>query len=209
MEAAIRGAAEAAVAHAPDDPSSPAARDSSVVLATPQVAPQPSVQAPDVLGAPHSEGRQEQLSSASGTVDRLILTAPTTADDTPIQLASTAPSTSANGQVSANQAIARAMFTSRLSRLEPVDDLGSSLPRDSNVTTLYFFTELRGLKGARVKHAWYLDDRKIFEIPIKVTSNRFRASSNKRLSERSVGHWQVRVLDGEGNVLHTADLDYR
>jgi len=49
-----------------------------------------------------------------------------------------------------------------------------------------------------VKHVWYKDDNKVFELPLTLTSQSGRLWSTKSVSS---GNWRVDVVDDAGNVV--------
>ncbi|HBF09472.1 MAG: hypothetical protein CMD81_04190 [Gammaproteobacteria bacterium] len=64
-----------------------------------------------------------------------------------------------------------------------------------------FFTQLTGLNGQTVSHNWYYDDVLAASVKIKVGSDSWRASSNKRVDLGTLGQWKVEVVDAQGQVL--------
>lgn len=220
VEAAVRRAAEAAVAQ------QDAARPATPTSASPQAAPTtpapqiqddsaspeavtlPALSTNSAIGAPPAEA---QLSAIPAQPESPSGEQPPAATTTTV-LAPVAPTAASETQRAAlptSDKVARAVFTSGIARLEPADDLGSTLEPKGEVTRLYFFTELRELSGQRVRHRWLLDGRRIMDIPIDVRSARYRASSNARLSSNRQGIWEVQVLDSKGQVLHASQIEYR
>lgn len=64
-----------------------------------------------------------------------------------------------------------------------------------------FFTQLTNLNGQTVSHNWYYDDVLAASVKIKVGSDSWRASSNKRVDLGTLGQWKVEVVDAQGQVL--------
>lgn len=104
--------------------------------------------------------------------------------------------------------VARATFATAVARLEPVERLEGELSSGRGLARLHYFTELRGLNGQRIVHRWLVNGQRIADIPVTVTSDRFRASSNMRLGKNRTGTWEVHVVDSQGTVLHTSRLEY-
>lgn len=126
----------------------------------------------------------------------------------PVTATPPSPSASTRESLPTGDKVARATFTTAISRLEPSENLDGVLSSARGLTRLYFFTELRGLQGQRIRHRWIINGQRIADIPINVGSERYRASSNLRLTENRKGNWEVQVLDAQGNVLHASRLEY-
>lgn len=120
-----------------------------------------------------------------------------------------APVRDTRESVPTSDKVARATFARAISRFEPVESIAGILSADRGLSRLYFFTELQGLRGQRIQHRWIINGQRIAEIPVNVSSDRFRASSNMRLSKNRVGTWEVQVVDPHGNILHASRLEYR
>ncbi len=103
--------------------------------------------------------------------------------------------------------VARALFTTRVERREPVDEV---LVLDTRDRQVLFFTDLRGLQGRTVVHRWRHEGRTVAEVPFAVGGPRWRVYSRKRLDPASVGRWTVVVVDREtGWPLAAAAFEYR
>lgn len=99
----------------------------------------------------------------------------------------------------------RLSFTTAINDREPVDTL-SSLSNDHR--QVYFFSELRGLNGQSVTHRWQHNGQVMAEVKFQVGADRWRVWSSKQLLPQWTGQWQVSVIDGAGNQLGEATLDY-
>jgi len=105
--------------------------------------------------------------------------------------------------------IARALLTSGVKQREPVDQLNSLVPaRKEGVKRVYFYTELREMKGQTLYHHWKHAGKVYAMVPFKIKGNRWRVYSSKRLNAAMTGHWQVAVLDERGNTLHENSFHY-
>ena len=107
--------------------------------------------------------------------------------------------------MTAHADIARANFTSAIEGREPVDQL-TQLGTDK--TSVYFFTEIRGMSGHSVTHRWESGGVQRFERTFSVGADRWRVWSNKTLSPDMAGEWKVVVVDEAGFVLRTEILTY-
>ena len=107
--------------------------------------------------------------------------------------------------VSAEDGVARAIFTSGIENKEPVDELGQ-LTADSS--KIYFFTEIRGMEGHTISHRWEQGGEVRAEVSFEVGGNRWRVWSSKNLMASWLGEWTVSVLDIGGNVLAQESFAY-
>lgn len=99
--------------------------------------------------------------------------------------------------------VARAVICTDVVEREPVGE-GRSFVVSAG--RLFCFTELHGLEGTTVTHAWIHDGVTRARVELPVRSNRWRTWSTKTLLEGWTGEWQVKVLDSEGIVLHSLDF---
>ena len=106
---------------------------------------------------------------------------------------------------SADESIARSAFTSAVENREPVDKVGQ-LTNDKE--KIYFFTEIKGLKGRTVTHRWEHGGDVKAEVSFKVGSDRWRVWSSKNLQPQWVGEWIVTVMDDKGNTLTEESMAY-
>lgn len=65
---------------------------------------------------------------------------------------------------------------------------------------IYYFTELKDLKGQSFFHQWIKDGLVVGKIPINPQGNRWRVSSNRVLTHSDIGHWRVQLLDRKGLI---------
>lgn len=101
--------------------------------------------------------------------------------------------------------VARAQFTSSVNEREPVDDV-AELTNDSR--QIYFFSELRELRGQQITHRWEYNGQTVAEVPFQVGADRWRVWSTKKLDPLQVGEWKASIVDAEGNVLATETFTY-
>lgn len=106
--------------------------------------------------------------------------------------------------------ITRALFTNGISKREPIDDItGQLTATPQELKKLYYFTELRGLKGQTITHQWQYDNKIVAEIEFKIRGNRWRVYSSKYLQPHKKGDWQVIVKNEKGNPLETSQFTYQ
>jgi len=99
--------------------------------------------------------------------------------------------------------VTRAVFTRAVVNREPVDDL-ESIP--SNLTFLYYFTELKGFTGEVITHRWEFEGQVVAETRFEVGGPRWRVWSSRPLPPDRVGAWRVSVLDFQGRVVAVSDF---
>lgn len=96
----------------------------------------------------------------------------------------------------ANKAtVARSQFTTRIEDREPVDQV---LVLNNDVTTLYFFTDVRNMEGRTVTHIWEYNGQAIARKQFSIKGPRWRVFSKKELDPSMTGKWTVIVKDDRG-----------
>ena len=108
-------------------------------------------------------------------------------------------------QVNAEDAVSRATFTTAIDNREPTDEV-SNLDKDAS--KIYYFTEIKGLKGQTITHRWEQNGEVQANVNFNVGGNRWRIWSSKNLKPELSGQWQVMVVDEAGNVLSQNSFNY-
>jgi hypothetical protein len=101
--------------------------------------------------------------------------------------------------------VVRAVFARAVQNREPVEVVSQL---DSQSSEVFFFTELSGFAGKRVKHRWEFGGNVMGEVMFEVGAAHWRVYSSKRLLPGWTGTWTVSVVDESGHVLHRATLGY-
>ena len=101
--------------------------------------------------------------------------------------------------------ISRSIFTTEIKDKEPISEL-KQVPSD--VTRVYFFTEITGLNGHSIIHRWEYNGQVLAEVSFQVNGDRWRTWSSKNMLSSWLGKWQVSVLDEGGNVIETSEFEY-
>jgi len=116
------------------------------------------------------------------------------------------PATISGPVVRKTDRVARAIFTTAIVDREPVDTLETF---STDISRVFFFTDLRGLSGQIVTHRWEYNGRLMAEITFKVGSGvRWRVHSSKNLLPEWTGTWKVIVNNESGEALHTSVFEY-
>jgi hypothetical protein len=77
--------------------------------------------------------------------------------------------------------------------------MGIATEFESTTEKVSCWTRVSSSQGpVSVKHVWYKDDNKVFELPLTLTSQSGRLWSTKSVSS---GNWRVDVVDDAGNVV--------
>jgi len=106
--------------------------------------------------------------------------------------------------------IARSQLTNGIKSREPIDELTDVVAaKKEGLRRIYFFTELRGLKGQVVRHQWIHGKKVESELSFKVGGNRWRVNSSKRLNPAAMGDWHIKVLNNKNEILVSRDFSYQ
>ncbi len=126
----------------------------------------------------------------------------------PVVPAETMSPTTVQAEKPSDPRVSRAQFTHGVLKREPVDSLTrfslSSLDTDS--VKLYFFSELKNLKGQTVVHRWLYENDEVAKVKFRVGGNRWRVYSSKNISANKEGTWSVVINDEQGNELYRGRL---
>lgn len=105
----------------------------------------------------------------------------------------------------AEDGVSRAVITSAIEEREPVDQL-KELANDQ--TKVYFFTEIKGMKGHALTHRWQQGEKVQAEIKFEIGGDRWRVWSSKNLNESWLGEWTVSVIDAGENIITQQKFNY-
>lgn len=100
-----------------------------------------------------------------------------------------------------NPNVSRAVLTYDVKNKEPASEIvrGVSLKKP---VWVYYFTELKAMKGDRVYHEWLKNGVIVSKEVLTVSANTWRTSSRKLLSDSEKGKWTVRLVDKNGRLLN-------
>jgi hypothetical protein len=83
--------------------------------------------------------------------------------------------------------------------VENREPVGENTEFEASVGTVYCWTKITAsTTPATIKHVWYLDDKKVFEIPLEINFASTRTWSSKTVR---TGNCKVEVTDDAGTVL--------
>ena len=101
------------------------------------------------------------------------------------------------------EGLMRAVITSSIWKKEPVDKLTSPIMvKQNRARSVFYFTELKGMKGETVSHVWKYKGKVKFIKKIKILGDRWRASTSKLMNHASLGDWSVQLTTAEGKVMN-------
>lgn len=104
-----------------------------------------------------------------------------------------------------NGSIARSQFTTQIEDREPVDQV---LVLNNNITTVYFFTDVRHMEGRTVTHIWEYNGHVITKKQFSIKGPRWRVFSQKKLDPSMTGTWTVIVKNDRGWPLAVSIFRY-
>ncbi len=144
-------------------------------------------------------GMMQTAPSTATQLEKKNGTAPTTATQ-PEKKNGTAPVMAAG-----EGSVAKAVFTTGVVDLQPVDEVNSVY---TSTKKLFFLTDIRNMQGKTVLHRWVHEGQILAEVSFEVGGPRWRIYSSKNLADEWLGNWKAEVLDSEGNRLHEAEFVY-
>jgi hypothetical protein len=106
--------------------------------------------------------------------------------------------------LAANHNVSRALLTYAINNKEPTDEMVKpvNLSHKKQPVWLYYFTELKAMKGSRVYHEWLKNGVVVTRQELVISDDTWRTSSRKLLSDREKGSWSVRLVDEKGRLLN-------
>ena len=117
-------------------------------------------------------------------------------------------SKSENPNADINKNITRAFLTSKIDNNEPAGKIDSPIKLSKNKpTSLYYFVEIKEMKGRTVYHEWLLDGKLITRKKVKVSNNNWRTSSRQFFANSDKTSWVVKLVDEKGQVINALNFD--
>lgn len=120
----------------------------------------------------------------------------------PVKPAPTPEAVKAAPAAAAGGLTVEAKLCKNLQNREPVDLTDTFKIADGQVIT---FSRVTGGAGSEIHHVYFLGDKQLDDITLKVKTSPFRTNSRKTLRADAgmVGDWRVEVRDANGAVLET------
>jgi hypothetical protein len=112
-------------------------------------------------------------------------------------------------QQSLRGTVARDTLAHGVERNRPLRTFESQVTLEGDApTTLYYFTELRGMAGETVSHRWLHEGELVSEISIPVDAGWLSdVHSSATIHPRMKGRWQVLVCDATGKILESEQFE--
>lgn len=101
----------------------------------------------------------------------------------------------------------RAVLTYEINNKEPVGEIVKTINiRKKKPIWVYYFTELKEIKGSKVYHEWLKDGIVDTRRALIISGNRWRTSSRKLFSDAEKGNWTVRLFDENDRLLNEKNV---
>jgi hypothetical protein len=112
------------------------------------------------------------------------------------------PSQAAKTVADMSHAVVRSQLTSDIIKNEPVDSISVPLKIGKKETLwIYYFAELKGLKGKTIFHEWVLNGELVSQKKVNISSDPWRTASKQMITYTTNNDWSARLVDDAGNVL--------
>ncbi|MCS5591216.1 MAG: DUF2914 domain-containing protein [Gammaproteobacteria bacterium] len=102
--------------------------------------------------------------------------------------------------------ISEAVFSLSVEDRVPIDIIEEA---DNTLGKIYFFTNIRNLKGEHITHRWIYGDKVMADVLFEIKGPRWRVWSSKNLWHTWIGEWKVQVLIKDGTVLFEKTFNYK
>lgn len=107
------------------------------------------------------------------------------------------------GYSKVNTNVTRALLTYTINNKEPAGEIVKAVEvSHKKPVWLYYFTELKAMKGSKVYHEWLKNGAVVSKQALVISDDRWRTSSRKLLSDSDKGNWTVRLVDKNGRILN-------
>ena len=77
-----------------------------------------------------------------------------------------------------------------------------------NHPKVFFFTNIRNLKGHKISHRWLFDGQQKAKIDFDINGSRWRVWSSKNMWYKWQGLWTVQVILDDNEVIYERDFYY-
>jgi hypothetical protein len=99
--------------------------------------------------------------------------------------------------------VVRAQLTSEIKKNEPIDTLKSPIKIGKKESLwLYYFLELKGMKGKSVFHEWLLNGELVSRKKVNISADPWRTASKQVITYTTNNDWLVRLVDESGNIIN-------
>lgn len=99
--------------------------------------------------------------------------------------------------------VSKAVLTYKINNKEPAGETVRTVEVNRKKPIwVYYFTELNAMKGNKVYHEWLKNGAVVSKQELLVSTDTWRTSSRKLLSDSERGNWAVRLVDKNGRLLN-------
>ena len=103
--------------------------------------------------------------------------------------------------------VTRALLARGISNKEPFGEINAPIKVKNKTVGIFYFTEIKGMKGRNFYHQWLREGKLVFKRPITVLGNRWRVSTSKLFTPSSKGSWTVRLTDKAGRIYNEINFE--
>ena len=102
-----------------------------------------------------------------------------------------------------DKVVVRAQLTSEIKKNEPIDTIKIPLKIGKKESLwIYYFLELKGMKGKSVFHEWLLNGELVSRKKVNISADPWRTASKQVITYTTNNDWLVRLVDESGNILN-------
>lgn len=106
-------------------------------------------------------------------------------------------------EISSAGNVTRVQLTNAISKNEPVGKVVLPLKIGKKEKVgIYYFAELKGMKGKTIYHEWILNDNLVSRKKVNISADPWRTSSKQAIAYTMNNDWKVRLVDEAGNSLN-------
>jgi hypothetical protein len=100
------------------------------------------------------------------------------------------------------KSVVRSQITSDIKNNEPINNIPLPIKIGKKETLwLYYFVELKGMKGQAVYHEWWLNGELVSRKKVNISDDPWRTSSKQIITYTTNNDWIVRLVDESRNKL--------
>lgn len=102
-----------------------------------------------------------------------------------------------------HKSVSRALLAGKIVNNEPAGIITPPVKvSKSKAVWVYYFTELKGMKGRAIYHEWLKEGKVVSRQKLNISAPRWRTFSGKPFNHTAHGQWSVRLLDDNGQILN-------
>ena len=111
---------------------------------------------------------------------------------------------------SSSEHLLRAALATEMKARQPANNAAAVLHvPDGELLTVYFFTELKGLRKQTVHYDWFRNDKRVARVKIRPRFDTTGNFSSKYIDGNMLGQWRVVAKTAAGEMLAAANFEVR